>query len=179
MNNFINRNTPIPLPSAQGSDADAVAPAANPADKDYREKATKAAVQFEGFFISQMLHQMRSGTQEMAGEDSVFKDPVNKDMLDMADTMVADKMAGQRAFGIADAILRQLLPPPAATGAAGNNGLNSANAAGSAQAVNTAGAAAATAASPVASSTDAAAADAAAGENMPQKNNLVFKKNSA
>jgi flagellar protein FlgJ len=80
---------------------------------DYRTKATQAAVQFEGFFIAHMLREMRSGTREMAGEDSVFKDPINQDMQDMADTMVADKLAGQRAFGIADAILRQLLPAPA------------------------------------------------------------------
>jgi Rod binding domain-containing protein len=33
-------------------------------------------------------------------------------MLDMADNMVADQMAGRRAFGVADAILRQLLPAP-------------------------------------------------------------------
>lgn len=90
---------------------DSVSPAApSAADAGYAAKATKAAIQFEGFFIAQMLHQMRSGTREMAGEDSVFKDPVNRDMQDMADTMVADNMAGQRAFGIADAILRQLLP---------------------------------------------------------------------
>ncbi len=91
---------------------DGAAPVAA-ADPSYIAKATKAAVQFEGFFISHMLHQMRAGTRAMAGEDSVFKDPVNSDMLDLADTMVAEKMAGQRAFGIADAILRQLLPPPA------------------------------------------------------------------
>ncbi|HTN66654.1 MAG TPA: flagellar biosynthesis protein FlgJ [Burkholderiaceae bacterium] len=84
------------------------------ADARYREKAIDAAVKFEGFFIARMLHQMRSSTREMAGEDSVFKDPVNSDMLDLADNLVADKMAGQRAFGIADAILRQLLPAPAA-----------------------------------------------------------------
>jgi flagellar protein FlgJ len=59
---------------------------------------------------------MRSGTRELAGEDSIFKNPANNDLLDLADTMVADQMAGQRAFGIADAILRQLLPPaPART----------------------------------------------------------------
>ena len=80
------------------------------ADPRYRAKATEAAVKFESFFIGSMLHQMRSGTRELAGEDSVFKDPVNSDMLDLADTLVADKMAGQRAFGIADAILKQLLP---------------------------------------------------------------------
>ncbi|MET3131997.1 flagellar protein FlgJ [Oxalobacteraceae bacterium GrIS 1.11] len=96
------------------------APGAAATDPDYIAKATKAAVQFEGFFISHMLHQMRAGTRELAGQDSVFKDPVNSDMLDMADTLVADKMAGQRAFGIADAILRQLLPAPAPAAALEN-----------------------------------------------------------
>ena len=80
------------------------------ADPVYAAKATKAAVEFESFFIANMLKQMRSGTREMASEDSVFKDPVNRDMQDMADGLVASQMAGQRAFGIADAILRQLLP---------------------------------------------------------------------
>ena len=95
------------LPSALDDRSPA---AASPADPRYAAKATEAAVKFEAFFISHMLRQMRSGTREMAGEDSVFKDPVNSDMLEMADNLVADKMAGQRAFGIADAILRQLLP---------------------------------------------------------------------
>jgi Rod binding domain-containing protein len=36
-------------------------------------------------------------------------------MLDMADNLVADQLAGKRAFGVADAILRQLLPLNAAT----------------------------------------------------------------
>lgn len=93
-----------------------VAPAVAGEDADqtrYRAKATEAAVKFESFFIGHMLHQMRSSTREMAPEDSVFRDPVNSDMLDLADNLVADKMAGQHAFGIADAILRQLLPSPA------------------------------------------------------------------
>jgi flagellar protein FlgJ len=59
-----------------------------------------------------MLQQMRSSTREMAGEDSVFNDRVNRDMQDMTDRLLADNMAGQRAFGIADAVLRQLLPAP-------------------------------------------------------------------
>ncbi|MDC8756476.1 rod-binding protein [Janthinobacterium fluminis] len=106
--NPLSRSATAPLAAAD--DAAVAGP-----DPRYVAKATQAAVQFEGFFIAHMLHQMRAGTREMAGEDSVFKDPVNADMLDMADTMVADKMASQRAFGIADAILRQLLPPaPAA-----------------------------------------------------------------
>lgn len=85
----------------------AVAPAADPA---FVAKATKAAIEFESFFIGNMLQQMRSGTRAMADDDSVFKDPVNRDMQDMADNMMAGQMAHQRAFGVADAILRQLLP---------------------------------------------------------------------
>ncbi len=97
-------------------------PVAPAQDARYVAKATEAAVKFESFFISHMLRQMRSSTREMAAEGSTYKDPVNSDMLEMADNMVADKMAGQRAFGIADAILRQLLPAPqvpAGKGAAG------------------------------------------------------------
>ncbi|MBP1203208.1 flagellar protein FlgJ [Duganella sp. 1411] len=81
-------------------------------DPAYRAKATEAAVKFESFFIGHMLRQMRSGTRELASEDSVFKNKVNQDMQDMADNLVADQMAGRRAFGVADAILRQLLPAP-------------------------------------------------------------------
>lgn len=81
-------------------------------DPKYRAKATEAAVKFESFFIGHMLHQMRSGTRELSPEDSVFKNKVNQDMLDMADNLVADQLAGRRAFGVADAILRQLLPTP-------------------------------------------------------------------
>jgi flagellar protein FlgJ len=89
---------------------EAIAPAA--ADPVLLAKATKAAVDFESFFIAHMLQQMRSSTREMAGEDSVFNDRVNRDMQDMTDKLLADKMAGQRAFGVADAILRQLVPAP-------------------------------------------------------------------
>ena len=96
--------------AAATSAADAIAPAA--ADPVLVAKATKAAVDFESFFISHMLQQMRSSTREMAGEDSVFNDRVNRDMQDMPDRLLADKMAGQRAFGVADAILRQLVPAP-------------------------------------------------------------------
>ncbi|NHZ38418.1 rod-binding protein [Massilia rubra] len=93
----------------------AIAPAADPV---FVAKATKAAIEFESFFIGNMLQQMRSGTRAMADDDSVFKDPVNRDMQDMADTMMAGQMAHQRAFGVADAILRQLLPSAATPAAA-------------------------------------------------------------
>jgi flagellar protein FlgJ len=60
-----------------GNTENTVAPAAEQqADPAYVAKATKAAVEFERFFIGHMLR----------------------------------TMAGQRAFGIADAILRQLVP---------------------------------------------------------------------
>ncbi|MDT3671915.1 MAG: rod-binding protein [Aromatoleum sp.] len=81
------------------------------ADPAYRDKVEAAAQQFEGFFIAQMLRQMRSATRELAAEDSIFRNRINDDMLDLADTTVAGALAGQRAFGIADAIVRQLLPP--------------------------------------------------------------------
>jgi flagellar protein FlgJ len=87
-------------------------------DPAYRAKATEAAVKFESFFIGHMLHQMRDGTRAMAADDSPSKDRINQDMLDMADNLVADQLAGKRAFGVADAILRQLLPAPAAPPAA-------------------------------------------------------------
>lgn len=90
----------------------AIAPAADQSGHDpaYVAKATRAAVEFERFFIGHMLRTMRASTREMASEDSVFNNRVNQDMQDMADDLLAGNMAGQRAFGIADAILRQLVP---------------------------------------------------------------------
>jgi flagellar protein FlgJ len=109
-NNLRNENL-LPLPGRTGAASGAIAPAAEgTADPAYVAQATKAAVEFESFFISQMLKDMRATTREMADEDSVFKDRVNQDMQDMADGILAKQMAGQRAFGVADAILRQLLP---------------------------------------------------------------------
>lgn len=98
---------------ARASDAELPgqpAPAANQADDPaYRAKATEAAVKFESFFIGQMLHKMRESARSV-GEHDKQEESVNSDMLDMADNMVADQLAGRHAFGIADAILRQLLP---------------------------------------------------------------------
>ncbi|MTV36608.1 rod-binding protein [Duganella radicis] len=87
-------------------------------DPAYRAKATEAAIKFESFFIGKMLHQMRDGARALAADDSPSKSSINDDMLDMADNLVADQMAGKRAFGVADAILRQLLPPTPAQPAA-------------------------------------------------------------
>jgi flagellar protein FlgJ len=107
MLNNINSIEPQGTESTAGDDR--VAPAADPA---YVAKATKAAVEFESFFISHMLHQMRESTRTIAPDDSPTKDKVNQDMTDMVDDMLARNMAHQRAFGVADAILRQILPVP-------------------------------------------------------------------
>lgn len=87
-----------------------VLPAVDPATK---AKATDAAVKFEAFFIKQMISQMRAGTRALADEDSPDKKRVNQDMLDLADGLVADALAQQRAFGIADLMLKQVLPQAA------------------------------------------------------------------
>lgn len=111
----LNVNPLKPLHPEQATAQDVVAPGADaPAAPDpaYVAKATKAAVEFESFFISHMLHQMRESQRTIAPEDSPTKDKVNQDMTDMVDNMLAGNMANQRAFGVADAILKQILPAP-------------------------------------------------------------------
>lgn len=94
-----------------GTDAASAAPGGAPAvDDRIKAQATGAAVKFEAFFIKQMISQMRSGTRALADEDSPENKRVNQDMLDLADGLVADALAQQRAFGIADLMLRQVLP---------------------------------------------------------------------
>ncbi len=80
------------------------------AEARVKVQATDAAVKFEAFFIKQMISQMRAGTRALADEDSADSKRVNQDMLDLADGLVADAMAQQRAFGIADLMLKQVLP---------------------------------------------------------------------
>jgi flagellar protein FlgJ len=83
--------------------------AASEHSPEYVAKVQEAAEKFEGFFIAQMLRQMRQSTREMSSEDSVYNSRSSQEMLDMADVALADSLASQRAFGIADAIVRQLL----------------------------------------------------------------------
>ena len=103
-----------PIAAANAADAgNAAAPLAQPApaapDAAYAAKATEAAVKFESFFIGQMLHKMRESTRAISERDKQ-EDAVNSDMLDLADNLVADQLAQRHAFGIADSLLRQLLP---------------------------------------------------------------------
>jgi flagellar protein FlgJ len=97
---------------------DAAADVLPAVDARTQAKATDAAVKFEAFFIKQMISQMRAGTRALADEDSPDKKRVNQDMLDLADGLVADALAQQRAFGIADLMLRQVLPQAAQAQAA-------------------------------------------------------------
>jgi flagellar protein FlgJ len=100
-------------------------PAPSPADAAYVRKAKDAAEKFEAHFIAQMLHQMRHSTRELAGEDSVFSKRTNEDMQDMTDNLMADALAGRHAFGIADVILRQLVPAAQQNRIDGNASFNS------------------------------------------------------
>lgn len=86
-------------------------PASDAISPEYRAKAQEAAEKFEAHFIAQVFKQMRRTTREMSADDGAFASRANQDMLEVADTLVADSLAHQRAFGIADILLRQLLPP--------------------------------------------------------------------
>jgi flagellar protein FlgJ len=107
---MLDKLNPLNAQALDAAALDKVAPAADAPSPEYVKKATKAAVDFESFFIQNMLHQMRESAKTLAPEDSPMKDPVNSDMIDMADKLLSGHMAGQRAFGVADAILKQLLP---------------------------------------------------------------------
>jgi flagellar protein FlgJ len=104
------------VPAGPGLPAGSEAPPAPAAaDAAYRAQAQAAAEKFEAFFIAEMMKQMRRSARELRGDDSMFQDRVGDDMLEMADGLLADALSGRRAFGVADAILRQLLPEPPAS----------------------------------------------------------------
>ncbi len=112
INNLHTGTTRFKTPGSLESAPLPAAPAGTDKTQDpaYRARATQAAVKFESFFVAHMLHQMRSTDKEIGSKDGIFKSDGNSDMLDMADNLVADQIAGHRAFGVADAILKQLLP---------------------------------------------------------------------
>ena len=97
--------------SIQGAIQPGMGTAAGPDQDATVAKAVDAAEKFEGYFIGQLLRQMRAGTKELSDEDSIYNSPTDSDMLDMADVALGNSLASQHAFGIADAILKQLLPP--------------------------------------------------------------------
>jgi Rod binding domain-containing protein len=86
-------------------------------DDAVRARIEDAALKFEGMFIQQMLKTMRQGTGALAGEDGFLRQDPDNPLLGFADQLMADQLAGQRAFGIADMLLRQLYPSAAPTAA--------------------------------------------------------------
>lgn len=87
-----------------------------PAASSLHAKAKAAAEKFEAFFIAEMLRQMRRNAREFGNHDDAQHSRTNEDMLDLTHTMVADVLAGRHAFGVADLILRQVLPTLPADG---------------------------------------------------------------
>ena len=81
----------------------------SPAQSDQDvQRLTQAAIKFEAFFVAQMMQQMRKATAALADADSALNDQVNQAPLAMADNAVADALSAQRAFGIADVLVRQM-----------------------------------------------------------------------
>ncbi|HEX6736160.1 MAG TPA: hypothetical protein VF096_15235 [Azonexus sp.] len=109
----VNDQTPLAL-----TETNADAPAAQPAANPLQAKAEKAAEKFEAFFIAEMMRQMRRTAREFGDQES--RDKTADDMLDLAHGLVADTLAGQHAFGVADLILRQVMPSVQAANLATN-----------------------------------------------------------
>lgn len=99
---------PLPTPDTTGTPVIAGQDAAT--ESAVAQRLTAAAVKFESFFVAQMLKQMREATAAMADPGSAINDRVNDSTLALAEQAVADGLAGQRAFGIADVLVRQMLP---------------------------------------------------------------------
>jgi flagellar protein FlgJ len=74
------------------------------APTDSREaQLRKAAEAFEAVFLRQVIGSMR---QAKLGED-LFGSQATEQFRDMADARLADSMAGQGSFGIADLLMQQ------------------------------------------------------------------------
>lgn len=78
------------------------APADAPADRN-RQQLEAAAQAFEAVFLRQVIGSMR---QARLAED-VFGSAASDQFRDMADANLADSMAGQGSFGIAELLLQQ------------------------------------------------------------------------
>lgn len=98
------------LHAQNGADKTDVIKPAGPADPAYRKRVEDAAVKFEGLFIAQMLNEMKKATDQLKS-DSSSNDRTSEAMLDYANRAVADAIAQQRSFGIADTLVAQMLPP--------------------------------------------------------------------
>jgi flagellar protein FlgJ len=110
MNSVQNELRPTLSPVTDDGAAVIAAAGEPPRDQATRQKIVQAAEGFEAMFIKEMLTQMRKATQTLAGPDSIFSNRINTDMLDMADSAIANQLAKGRSFGISEVLLRQLMP---------------------------------------------------------------------
>lgn len=95
----------------QEADAPVAAASIDASSSAELQALRQAAVKFEAFFVAQLMQQMRKATAALADADSPLNDEVNQAPLAMADNAVADGLAGQGAFGIADVLVRQMAGP--------------------------------------------------------------------
>lgn len=79
-----------------------------PVSLDQPGKLENSAVKFEGMFVAHLLGEMRKTNEAIATADTAQKPDAG--LLDHAYRLVADDIAAQRAFGIADAIVAQMAP---------------------------------------------------------------------
>jgi len=75
----------------------------NPAEEQRRAQMRQAAEGFEAIFLRQMIGSMR---QARLAED-VFGSQATEQFRDMGDAQLAESMAKQRSFGIAEMLLNQ------------------------------------------------------------------------
>ena len=87
------------------TNATATAAATNPTATDPREAALRQAAEaFEAVFLRQLIGSMRQA--KLA--DDVFGSAATEQFRDIADSNLADNMAQQGSFGIADLLLQQM-----------------------------------------------------------------------
>jgi peptidoglycan hydrolase FlgJ len=86
-----------------------------PGDAKYREKLEQAAVQFESMFVAHMFSEMRKASETLNPDSANGGSKPGAGLLDHAYRLVADDIAQQRAFGIADAIVKQMAPKESTT----------------------------------------------------------------
>lgn len=80
--------------------------------KENPQAGTKAvAQQFESMFVNLMLKSMRQATPQ----DGIFSSNENKMYTELMDQQLADKLTKQSSLGLADVMLRQLMPDTPAT----------------------------------------------------------------
>lgn len=73
----------------------------------------QAAEQFEGLFLRTLLQQMRKATDAL-NQDGLFSSQQQRTMRDFYDDHLADCLSMRHSVGIAEMIIKQLAPKPAA-----------------------------------------------------------------